>query len=68
MTYLLVFVSAFAGALLAVFGYATMERIRRVRVLREVQKELLGRIESEMTFVEMATRLKREMEMERYDD
>jgi hypothetical protein len=56
------------GALLAVFGYATMERIRRIRVLREVQKELLGRIESEMTFVEMATRLKKEMEMERYDD
>lgn len=68
MTYLLVFVSAFMGALLAVFGFVTMEKIRRTRVLREVQKELLGRIESEMTFIEMATRLKQEMEMERYDD
>jgi hypothetical protein len=56
------------GALLAVFGFVTMEKIRRTRVLREVQKELLGRIESEMTFIEMATRLKQEMEMERYDD
>ena len=68
MTYLLIFVSAFMGALLAVFGFVTMEKIRRTRVLREVQKELLGRIESEMTFIEMATRLKQEMEMERYDD
>ena len=61
MTYLLIFVSAFMGALLAVFGFVTMEKIRRTRVLREVQKELLGRIESEMTFIEMATRLKQEM-------
>ena len=68
MTYLLIFVSAFMGALLAVFGFVTMEKIRRTRVLREVQRELLGRIESEMTFIEMATRLKQEMEMERYDD
>jgi hypothetical protein len=63
MNYLLVAVSAFAGSMGAIVVFTTVQRIKRAHALRELQIELLGRLETEMTFAQMAMRLRQDMGM-----
>lgn len=63
MNYLLVAISAFAGSMGAIVVYTTIQRVRRARALKELQIELLGKLETEMTFAQMAMRLRQDMGM-----
>jgi len=66
MEYLLVGLSAFLGAGLAVVGYTSYLNFKKTQAMLGLYSELKKSIEDEMTFIEIAENLSKEME--NYDD
>lgn len=66
MNYLLTGLSAFLGAGLAMVGYVSYLNYKKAQALLKFYSELKKSIEDEITFVEIAENLSRDME--RYDD
>lgn len=66
MEYLLVGLSAFLGAGLAVVGYTSYLNFKKTQAMLGLYAELKKSIEDEMTFIEIAENLSKEME--NYDD
>lgn len=66
MEYLLVGLSAFLGAGLAIVGYTSYLNFKKTQVMLGLYSELKKSIEDEMTFIEIAENLSKEME--NYDD
>ena len=66
MEYLLVGLSAFLGAGLAVMGYTSYLNFKKTQAMLGLYAELKKSIEDEMTFIEIAENLSKEME--NYDD
>ncbi|MGI9118084.1 MAG: hypothetical protein ACR2IQ_00870 [Minisyncoccia bacterium] len=61
ITSVITFFSGFLGALLAIFVIVHVEKARRIKILMELQKEFLLKLDTEMTFAQMAAQLKKEM-------
>ena len=66
MEYLLMGISAFLGAGLAMIGYTLYLNYKKTQALVGLYTELKKSIEDEMTFLEIAENLSKEME--NYDD
>ena len=66
MDYLLMGLSSFLGAGLAMFGYTSYLNFKKTQAMLGLYTELKKSIEDEMTFIEIAENLSREME--NYDD
>jgi hypothetical protein len=66
MEYLLTGLSAFVGAGLAMVGYTSYLNFKKTQAMLRFYTELKKSIEDEMTFIEIAENLSREME--NYDD
>lgn len=64
MTYLLTFFSSFLGCMSAVLLWTTYMNIKRTKIIRELQKELLGKIETEMTFQKLTQQIRQDWETE----
>ena len=64
MTYLLMGVSSFFGCLAAVVLWSSYQRMIRLRVLRELQAELVGKLETEMTFQQLASQIRADWDRE----
>jgi hypothetical protein len=66
MEYLLMGISAFLGAGLAIICYTSYLNFKKTQALLGFYTELKKSIEDEMTFIEIAENLSKEME--NYDD
>lgn len=66
MEYLLTGISAFLGAGLAMIGYTSYLNFKKMQAMLGFYTELKKSIEDEMTFIEIAENLSKEME--NYDD
>jgi hypothetical protein len=66
MEYLLIGLSAFLGAGLAIVGYTSYLNFKKTQAMLGLYSELKKSIEDEMTFIEIAENLSKEME--NYDD
>ena len=66
MDYLLTGLSSFLGAGLAMVGYTSYLNFKKTQAMLGLYTELKKSIEDEMTFIEIAENLSREME--NYDD
>lgn len=64
MTYLLMGISSFIGCLAAIVLWSSYQKMIRVRVLRELQAELVGKLETEMTFQQLTNQIRRDWEKE----
>lgn len=64
MTYLLMGISSFFGCLAAVALWSSYQRMIRMRVLRELQAELVGKLETEMTFQQLASQIRADWDRE----
>lgn len=65
MTYLITAFSAFAGALVALVGYNSYLKYQKTKAVLIYYNELKKTIEDEITFVEIAEQLSKDMN---YDD
>ena len=65
MNYLLMWFSGFTGALTAIVGYLAYQNYKKTKAMLEFYKEFKKSVEDEMTFVEIANKLSKEMN---YDD
>lgn len=66
MEYLLMGFSSFLGAGLAIVGYTSYLNFKKTQAMLGLYSELKKSIEDEMTFIEIAENLSKEME--NYDD
>jgi hypothetical protein len=66
MEYLLMGLSSFLGAGLAIVGYTSYLNFKKTQAMLGLYSELKKSIEDEMTFIEIAENLSKEME--NYDD
>lgn len=64
MTYLLMGISSFIGCLAAIVLWSSYQRMIRLRVLRELQAELVGKLETEMTFQQLASQIRADWDRE----
>lgn len=64
MNYFLNWLSGFFGAISGVLLYTTYAQMKRAKILREIQSELIGKLETEMTFAQMAEHLRKEMDLD----
>lgn len=58
---LIMFFSSFAGTLGALALYSHIQRMRQVKVLMELKKELQLKLDTELTFAQLAAQLRKEM-------
>lgn len=65
MNYLLMWISSFSGAMVAVVGYSHYLNVKKTRVMLQFYTELKQSIEDEITFAEIAEELSKDMN---YDD
>lgn len=54
------FVSSFAGSLLAILGYTSYQRKKQLKVAMNLYKELREKIDTEISFAELAEQLRKE--------
>lgn len=66
MGYFLMVLSSFVGAGLAMFCYTSYLNFKKTQAMLEFYTEMKKSIEDEMTFIEIAENLSKEMET--YDD
>ena len=54
------FVTSFAGSLLAILGYTSYQKRKQLKVAITLYKELKDKIETEISFAELAEQLRKE--------
>jgi hypothetical protein len=62
MTYLLMALSSFLGCFAATMLWSSYQKMIRVKIMRELQKELVGKLETEMTFQQLASQIRADWE------
>jgi hypothetical protein len=62
MTYLLMALSSFLGCFAAIMLWSNYQKMIRIKVMRELQKELVGKLETEMTFQQLASQIRADWE------
>lgn len=62
MTFLLMGISSFVGCFAAIVLWSSYQRMVRTKVLRELQAELVGKLETEMTFQQLASQIRMDWE------
>jgi hypothetical protein len=64
MTYVFMGLSSFIGCLAAISLWSSYQRMIRMKVIRELQAELVGKLETEMTFQQLANQIRMDWEKE----
>jgi hypothetical protein len=64
MTYLLIGLSSFIGCSVAIMLWSSYQKMIRIKAIRELQAELIEKLEVEMTFNQLANQIRMDWEKE----